>query len=297
MMIRHRRWLRTAFVAAPATFLIACGGSSNPTGTTAPIIPPTTASSAVAATPTTASVVVSATTGSAVSGSATTSTRPAGTTASSVVVGTTIISNATTGSATRPAGTTIPGSVVSGSMASGTRPAGSVTTGSAISGTRPAGTTTAAVQTTTFRDPKGRFTFNRPTAWQETSGSDASIVVSYLSTAPQGSFNLITQDVPANLNLDQEVQTSLDALKMQIPGYMAGPMGVQNGMIDGEPARAFDYFGTLAGTRVYFQQVFVAHKGTVYIFTAVNPATGGTASPDAWTTQLGIVEQSFHFLQ
>ncbi len=318
MTLHRPHRLTLAGTALFAALLIACGGDTTPTATiAAPTTAPTVAAAATATRPATTGSVVSGTTAAspaaattapttaASSAAGTTTagspTRPAGTTVASAPAGTTTASATTVGtmtaaSATRPAGTTA-ASAPAGTTtaASVTRPAGTTVSGSASAGI-PAGTSAAGVPTKVYTDAAGRFTFSYPATWAEQKSDTSGIVVQFVSDTPMGVFNIITQDSVPGASLDLVVSVAQEQLKAQIPGYMPGPGGLTKGTIDGNPAQAFDYYGTLSGQKIYFQQLVIVHSNVAYIFSAVAPGATQTQI-DAYNKQLDIVDNSFKFLK
>ncbi len=241
--------------------LAACGGSA---ATDTPKAAAPTTAAPTTAPPGAAACIAAAATrpaGSAATGSSVAATT-APTTAPTAASG-----SASAAAVTRPPSAAAPTTAAgSASAVSGTRPAGSATTGSVTAGsTIAAGSATAGAALTPFADPKGRFSFSRPSAWTVGQPTSATSVVQFSSTNPLGVVDVSTESVAGSVTPEKYLEAALAEIKKDIPD--AQQIGTTTLQLDAEPATQIDYTGSVNGSKIYFSQIFALHKGTAYVLT------------------------------
>ena len=118
---------------------------------------------------------------------------------------------------------------------------------------------------TVFTDPRGRFSFSRPTAWTVGQSTSTASIVQFNATNPLGVIDISTESVAASITPDTYRNAALTEIKKGIPD--ARQTGMTDLKLDTEPAVQIDYTGTVSGNIVSFSQVFALHKGTAYVLT------------------------------
>ena len=199
--------------------------------------------------------------------------------------------------ATRPASPgaagslSLPTTVRPASAVIGTRAIGSTTTGLVTAGTTAAGSAATGTALTLFTDPKGLFSFSRPSAWTVGQSTAANSIVQFNTTNPLGVVDVSTEPTAAGITPDTYRDAALAEIKKGIPD--AQQDGMTNLKLDTEPAIQIDYTGTVSGSTIAFSQIFALHKDTAYILTL------GTApeNSDRLKQQAVVVIQTWKFLQ
>jgi len=152
------------------------------------------------------------------------------------------------------------------------------------------------VNTVRFMGPMNRFSFMRPTNWQETKLGDPTIVAVFVASSPQGVFNVLAKPAPPNTSLDQYYNASLLSLKMPEKGYKDGPMGPRQSPLGGEPARQNDYYAMPSETNAYFVQWYCIHQGMIYLLTFDTPVDPTSNDLNAFNRAAQVVVDSWKFL-
>jgi hypothetical protein len=181
--------------------------------------------------------------------------------------------------------TTAPPTATSTTAPTATRAASSATTG-----TTAAGSTTAGAGLTTYTDAQGRFSFSRPSAWTQQSPPGQDIVVQFNGNSPLLSANIVVTPLPSAVSPDQYLPLVLNQLKTSFPDMAT--IGTTQTSVGGEQGTQIDYTATASGTKVYFSQIYVIHKGTAYVLTLACQQ----ADVDQAKQQAGVVIQTWKFL-
>lgn len=154
--------------------------------------------------------------------------------------------------------------------------------------TAPAG----SVSGSTYTDGRGRFRFTIPQGWETQSAAQAGVDVQAAPTGPLDGLLQISSESTAALSLDDYAMRVQTSLKGTVTNFQVVPNSAQNAMIGGEPARRFEFTGTLSGASVH-SVVFVVRRGaTTYGMILV--AT--QADFDAVIAQAKIITDTFTFL-
>ncbi len=120
---------------------------------------------------------------------------------------------------------------------------------------------------TTFTDPQNRFSFTIPDGWQQdTAASNPGIVVQYLTTNPDGAFNVAATPLPDGLAIDAVPPLIVARLQQQFSDFQQTNIGPAN--VAGEQGVEVDYMATPnGGTLIATAQIIVQHNGTLYFLT------------------------------
>ncbi len=203
-------------------------------------------------------------------------------------------------------GTTASGGTTSGGTTGGTRggfffatlPAAANSSGGATSAaprTPGAGQTSVPagkVSGSTYTDGRGRYRFTIPQDWETQSASQSGVDVQAAPTGPLDGLLQISSESTAALSLDDYAMRVQTSLKGTVTNFQIVPNSAQSATIGGEPARRFEFTGTLGGAAVH-SVVFVVRRGTT-VYGMILVAT--QADFDAVVTQAKIITDTFTFL-
>ncbi|MGI8855604.1 MAG: PsbP-related protein [Thermomicrobiales bacterium] len=119
----------------------------------------------------------------------------------------------------------------------------------------------------TFSDPQNRFSFQIPDGWQQDlTASNPALVVQYLTTNPDGAFNVTATPLPDGITIDLVPQLVIARLQKDFSDFQQTSLGAAS--VAGEQGAELDYTATSsAGTVVATAQILVAHNGTLYLLT------------------------------
>ena len=120
---------------------------------------------------------------------------------------------------------------------------------------------------TTFTDPQNTFIFAVPDGWQpDMSAANPGIVVQYLTTNPDGAFNVTTAPLPDGITIDAVPALVISRLSQQYADFQQTNLGTAT--VAGEPGSELDYTATNSnGTLIATAQIMVQHNGTLYFLT------------------------------
>ncbi len=122
-----------------------------------------------------------------------------------------------------------------------------------------------------YRDPQGRFSFTIPGNWTQVQPAGAT--VAFQSPAPTGTApatcNVVLEDVPGGVTLDEYDQAGEAELRRQFPDYRA--IGLDRLTVDGRQAYKRAYTATIASLLTQLQQTYLIDRNVAYIITCGAP--------------------------
>ena len=121
--------------------------------------------------------------------------------------------------------------------------------------------------TTSFTDLQGRFSVLLPDGWQQdTTASNPGLIVQYLTTNPNGAFNIAATPLPDGVTIDDIAQRVSARLQQQYNDYQQTNSSPSS--VAGEQGVELDYTATSGdGTLVAVSQILAPHNGTLYFLT------------------------------
>ena len=121
--------------------------------------------------------------------------------------------------------------------------------------------------TTTFTDPQNRFSVDLPDGWQQDStATNGGIIVQYLTTNPDGAFNVSATPLPNGTTIDAVPQLIIAGLSQQFSDFQQTNLGPAT--VAGEQGSELDYTATPSGgTLLATSQIMVQHNGILYLLT------------------------------
>ena len=149
-----------------------------------------------------------------------------------------------------------------------------------------------SVSGSTYTDGRGRFRFTIPQGWQTQSATQSGVDVQAVPTGALDGLVQISSESTASLSLDDYVTRVQNGLKGTVANFQLVPNSLQDATIGGEPARRFEFTGTLSGAPVH-SVVFVVKRGTT-TYGLILVAT--QTDFDTVAAQAKVITDSFTFL-
>ena len=120
---------------------------------------------------------------------------------------------------------------------------------------------------TTFTDPQNGFSCTLPDGWQQdTAASTPGFVVQYITSNPDGAFNVTSTPLPDGTTIDAVPPLVIARLQQTFSDFQQTNIGPAT--VAGEQGTELDYTATSsAGTLLATSQIIVQHNGTLYFLT------------------------------
>jgi hypothetical protein len=119
-----------------------------------------------------------------------------------------------------------------------------------------------------YTDPQGRFSFDRPAAWQVVSRRVPRIAVQFTSSVSYGAFSVGDEPLPAGMDIDRYVAETIAALDQSLIGFQSGELA-RSPTIDfsiGDTSRTIDFLSVGKSGTQYGIQTIVVRGQTAYVF-------------------------------
>ena len=141
-----------------------------------------------------------------------------------------------------------------------------------------------AADSSTYTDPGGVYSFTQPDGWQASPPDPLGIT---FTNAATGTTLQISTSPTNGVSLNDQMQQAL-ALFQSLPGYEAGPGGMTDVTLGGQPGKAVTYHSNdiVSGKPTSTAVVAVVYKDTTYALTFETPRENESASDADVTTIL-----------